>query len=121
MKNLVLAVVFLAAGSLLADSSTNSFCGIFECRSQDTVHVRAEWTPVIQKVCDKYKNADGTYNIKFCGMMDFYSDGSVTLKDLYVEDFKELCATMAQTKEEEKDWLTEFWENISKSQAFWKR
>ena len=118
MKKLVLAVIFLAAGSLLADSGINTFCSIFECKAQGVVYVKAELTPVVQKGCDRHKNVDGTYNVKFCNMLDFYSDGSVTLKDLYVESFKELC-TMA--KEEETSWLVEFWKNISESQAFWKR
>jgi hypothetical protein len=120
MKKLVLGVVFLAAGSLLADSDTNSFCNIFECKSQNAVHVRAEWTPTIQKVCDSYKNIDGTYSSKFCNMVDFSSDGSVILKDLYVESFRKLCvATVSQTEEEEADWLTTFFQNISSSKVFW--
>jgi hypothetical protein len=120
MRKLVLAVIFMAAGSLLADAGTSSFCNLFECKSQDAVHLKAEWTPTIQKMCDSHKNTEGTYTVKFCNIVNFDPSGSVTLKDLYVEDFKELCAK-AKAEEEETNWLTEFWENISQSQAFWKR
>jgi len=122
MKKLVLAVIFLAAGSLLADADTKSFCSIFECKSQDAIHVRTEWTSAVQKMCDSHKNADGTYNIKFCDMMDFYSNGSVILKDIYVEDFKKLCTLTAQAeeKEEEMGWFMKALIDFGKTPMYWR-
>ena len=54
-----------------------------------------------------------------CSFMDFYSIGSITLKDEYVKAFKEQCSPCpAKVEKEEVNWFIQSMADLHKYRAF---
>jgi hypothetical protein len=116
MKKLVLISVFFAVGSLWADS-VGDFCDLFEYKSKGTVYLSNNVTPHVRKMCDDAKKTDGTYNIDFCTLISFNSDGSVVLKQEFFQGFNMICpeSTPPTVETSSKNWFHELLDNYSKA------
>ncbi len=124
MRKLVVLAALMVSGSLWADW----FCDSLEFGNSE-VTVKDQYVKIIKDYCDKVV-IDYTGR---CHLIEFYSDGSASIKNESEDDVRDLCienkgcparnstTNQEDDEDDEPSWFVKFLISVGNSSPHWRR
>ena len=101
MRKVLLAMCFLGAANLFADSG-DCFCSSIVFKD-NSAYVKPDAIPVLKTLCDKYGILEAA-----CDLIDFREDGSAWVQKSAVEAFYKYCTvglTVTKPDTKKTSWM----------------